>query len=221
MRGRDGAREVDARPEQAEPAHLLVVAVEQVEVELVEALGVAVLAVEELHGLHAGEVLGQVGVRAAGAQAHGAERVADAQAQVVERHEQQRHDRQRHEREAPVDDEHVDHQADDQADVGDQADDAVGHGGLDGLDVAGDAGDQAADRGAVEEPHVELLDLAEGVAAQVVDHVLADPRHGVGVAVAQAEVEHAQAQVDQHDVQQAREPLVDVERFQGAVSATM
>jgi hypothetical protein len=135
------------------------------------------------------EVLGEVGVRARYPQAHHAEGVADAAAQDVEREEQQRHDGERDQREAPVDREHVDGQADDEADVGDQAHDAVGHRRLDGLDVAGDARDEATDRRPVEEAEVEPLDLGEGVAAQVVDDVLADPGDQVGVAVAEREVQ--------------------------------
>src|SRR5690606_12902206 len=115
---------------------------EQVEVERVVAPRVACLAVEQLHGLHAAEVLGKVGVRLRRAQAHGAVGGALATPEEVEGEEQRRHDDKCYQCQLPVDGEHVDEQADQQPDVGDETNYSVGHHLLDGVDVRRYAGDE-------------------------------------------------------------------------------
>ncbi len=170
------------------PYEVLDVGVEQVQVDLIEAPGVPGLAVKELHGLHAAQVLRQVGVRAACPEPHGPEGVADAPPQKVERNVQKGHDQQRHERQPPVDHEHIDRQADEQPDVGDDADDALDDRLLDRLDVARHARDQPPDGGAVEVAEVQALHLAENLAPDVEDDPLPEPVDQIGVAEPEPEI---------------------------------
>ena len=65
--------------------------------------------------------------------------------------------------------------------VVDDGQDAAGEHLVDGVDVGGEAGDQAADGVRVEEADVHALHVAEDVAAQIEHDLLAGPLHQVGL----------------------------------------
>ena len=65
--------------------------------------------------------------------------------------------------------------------VVDDGEDAGGEHFVDGVDVGGEAGDEAADGVRVEEADVHALHVAEDLAAQVEHDLLAGPLHQVGL----------------------------------------
>ncbi len=66
-------------------------------------------------------------------------------------------------------------------DVFEDGEDAGGEHLVEGVDVGGEAGDEAADGVAVEEGDVHALQVAEDLAAQIEHDLLAGPLHEVGL----------------------------------------
>ncbi len=95
--------------------------------------------------------------------------------------EDERKDGEGEQRQPPVDVEHDDGHDGEGEEVVDDGEDAGGEHLVDGVDVGGEAGDQAADGVGVEEADVHALHVAEDVAAQVEHDFLAGPLHQVGL----------------------------------------
>ena len=125
----------------------------------------ALLAVEELHDAHAGDVLLREGVDLGGGGALAAVAVADVVAEELGGVEDGGDDGEREQGERPA---HPEHDGDDEGereDVFEDGEDAGGEHFVEGVDVGGDAGDEAADGVAVEEGDVHALDVAEDLAS--------------------------------------------------------
>ena len=73
--------------------------------------------------------------------------------------------------------------------------------------VAGDAGDQTADRILVEERDVQALQMAKDLAAQIEHHLLPAPLHDVGLGELEQETEQQQANVHARDLGDAGERI--------------
>ena len=79
----------------------------------------------------------------------------------------------------PLDGEHDNGHDGEHEEVVDDGQDAVGEHVVDGVNVGGEAGDQAADGVDVKEADVHALHVAEDVAAQIEHDLLAGPLHEV------------------------------------------
>ena len=89
--------------------------------------------------------------------------------------------RERQQRQPPVDAEHHDAHDGQGEEVVHDGQDAAGEHFIDGIHVGREPRNQAPHRMGVEEAHVQLLHVAEDVAAQVEHDLLPDPLHQIGL----------------------------------------
>ena len=141
----------------------------------------ALFAVEKLDDGHAADVFLGEAVDAGDGGADAAVAFADAVAEQARDEQDERQDGEGQQREPPVDAEHHDGHDGEREEVVDDGEDAAGEHFIDGVDVGGDAGDQAAHGVGVEEADVHALHVAEDVAAQVEHDLLSGPLHQVGL----------------------------------------
>ena len=117
-------------------------------------------------------MLGKEGVQRGHA---GLDHLVAPAAQAAEDKGQRRHHRHHHQgqqRHLHVQHQHHDDQADNLDDIAEQADNDVGVQVVDGLGVIGDAGDDAAHGGRVEETHRQAVDMLHQLHAQGIDDLL-------------------------------------------------
>ncbi len=138
-------------------------------------------AVEELDDAHAGDVLLHVGVDVGDGGADAAVGVADVAAEDAGDVEDGGNDGEGEEGERPAHAEHDEDDEEEDEDVFKDGKDAGGEHLVDGVDVGGDAGDEAADGVAVEEGGLHALDVGKDFAAHVEHDFLAGPLHEVGL----------------------------------------
>src|SRR5665213_262571 len=164
----------------------------------------ALLAVEELHDGHAGDVLLGGGVDLCGGRALAAIAVADVVAEELGVVKKRRDDRQRKDRQRPA---HPQHDADDPGQRKHILEDGEHAGGehvVQRVDVGCHARHQPADRVAVEERNVHRLDVAEDLRTEVEHDLLAGPLHDVGLQELEEEGERERAEVQQANFGDAR-----------------
>ena len=146
-------------------------------VEALELLRFLLLAVEELHGGHAGDVLLQEGVDGGDAGPHLAIRDPRAAAEPDRHDDDERRDREQHQRQAPVHpEEHAD-DADQHEDVAEDGDESGREHLVERVDVGGHAGHEPAHGIPVEVLDVEPLQMPEDLFAEVVHDVLPHQIH--------------------------------------------
>jgi len=156
--------------------------------------------VEELHDAHAGDVLLREGVDLGGGNALAAVAVADVVAEELGGVEDCGDDREREQCERPA---HGEHDGDDEGEsehVFKDGEDAGGEHLVEGVDVGGDAGDEAADGVAVEEGDGHALDVAEDLAAEIEHDLLAGPLHEVGLNELEAKAEGERAEEEKAEL---------------------
>ncbi len=156
-------------------------------------------AIEELHDAHAGNVFLQVGVDAGDGGANAAVGVAHVFAEEIGDDEDERQNGERVEGELVIDREEPTGEDGEEKEVVDHRHDAGGEEIVEGIDVGGDAGDQSADRIAVEVGHRQALDVAEDRRAHVVHRLLADALHDANLDVLGEEVEDQHAEENDAD----------------------
>ena len=163
------------------------------------------LAVEELHHLHPGDVLLEIRVDASDAHAHGSERLPNLQTEHDRRDRENRHDEERHQGEAGVDEEQRHGEAQHLEQIGDERDDACREHLVHVLDVVGGARDEAPDRVAVEEAEMQRLDVGEDGAPQVAHRGLPGSRHHQRVDVRERGVHGHRREVERGEPEQRRQ----------------
>ena len=146
-----------------------------------EVLVGALLAIEELHHAHAADVFLREAVDAGDGGADSAVAFAHAVAEHARDQQDERENRESEQRQPPLDLEHHDGHEGEREEVVDDGENAAGEHFVDGVDVGGDAGDEAAYGVGIEEADVHALHVAEDVAAQVEHDLLAGPLHQVGL----------------------------------------
>ena len=114
---------------------------------------------------------------------------------------------ERDQRQLPVHAQHDGQDAGEDEDVFENRHHARGKHFVEGVDVGGDAGDQAADRILVEKRNMQALQMAENLAAQIEHYFLAGPLHVVGLQILEQEAEDEQANIDPCDLRDASERL--------------
>ena len=122
------------------------------------------LAIEQLHYAHAGNVFLEERVDARDRGANAAVGVAHELAEEIGDHEDEGQHGEGIEREAMVDGKEPRGHDGEEEEIVDHGDDAGGEEIVQGVDVGGDAGDQAADGVAVEVAHGQALDVGEDLA---------------------------------------------------------
>ena len=172
-------------------------------VDLLEALVGLLLAVEQLQHDDAGDVFLQVGVDLGDGDANAAVAVADLAAEDRGGVEDERQHGEGDQRQPPAHVQHDDENAQQDEDVFEDRDHAGGEHFVQRVHVAGDAGDQAADRVLVEEGDVQALQVAEDLAAQIEHHLLSGPLHDVGLGELEQEAEQQNADVDAGNLRDA------------------
>ena len=163
------------------------------------------LAVEELQHDHAADVLLQVGIDAGDGGADAAVGVTHLVAENFRRVDDQREHGEGDQRQLPV---HAEHDAEDSGeheDVFEDRDYAGGEHFVQGVDVGGDAGDQASDGIFVVERDVHALQVPENLAAQVEHDFLPGPLHVIGLQKFEQKGEEQQADVDGGNLRDAGE----------------
>ncbi len=158
-------------------------------------------AIEELHDAHAGNVFLKIGIDAGNGGTYAAVGVADEQAEEIGDDEDEGEDGEGVEGEAMVDGKKPAGEDREEEEVVDHGDDAGGEKIVEGVDVGGNAGDQAADRVAVEVRHGQTLNVAEDRGAHVVHGLLADALHDADLDVLGEEVEDEDAEENDADDQ--------------------
>ena len=159
----------------------------------------AALAVEELDDRHSGDVLLGEGVDAGGGGALAAVAVADLGAEDAGDEENGGNDGESKQGERPA---LIDHDGDDEGEGEDVFEDGEHAGGehlVEGVDVGGEPGDQAANGVLVVKGRRHALQVAEDLAAQVEHDLLAGPLHQVGLQQFEQEGEEQAAEVDGGD----------------------
>ena len=164
--------------------------------------GAARFTPEGLHRLDPLHLLGQVRVQVRDVTLDGGEGLSRVATDHLYRDAQGRQRHERHQRQAPVQVQHRRQDPDQQQHVGDG-----GHGTgrkhlADGVHVVGDAGEYAADGGAVVVADASLLRVQEHGAAQVGHGALSGELHRVDLPKPRDELEHHHAGESRHDVPQ-------------------
>ncbi len=126
---------------------------------------------------------------------------------------------ERDQRQAPVHLQHDEQNADEHEHVFKDRHHAGGEHFVERVHVGGDAGDQTADRVAVEEADVHALQVAKDLAAQVKHDLLPGPLHEVGLQEFQEESKNQQADVHAADLRDADQRLRAQEAVEKAVAA--
>ena len=144
-------------------------------------------AVEELHDAHAGNVFLEIGVDAGDGGTYAAIGVAYEHAEEIGDDKDEGEDGECVEGEAMVDGKKPAGEDREEEEIVDHGDDAGGEEVVEGVDVGGDAGDQAADGVAVEVGHRQPLDVTENRGAHVVHGLLADALHDANLDVLREE----------------------------------
>ena len=132
--------------------------------------------------------------------AHAAVALAHAVAEEAGDEEDDRQDGEGEQRQPPAHAQHDDDDEGEDEEVFEDGEDAGGEHLVEGVDVGGDAGDQAADGVAVEEGDVHALQVAEDLAAQVEHDLLAGPLHQVGLDELEHVGEAESAEVDEGEL---------------------
>ncbi len=140
-----------------------------------------VLAVEQLHGAHARDVLLQHRVDARDPDAHLAVERAHVRPEPLRDNGQQRQHGEAHQREPPVHQQQGDDDACERQHVAEHRDNAGGEEIVERVDVGSHACHEAADGIAVVVAEVELLQMAVNLAAQVEHDLLPDLLQRVGL----------------------------------------
>ncbi len=197
--GDDGgdAEELDGGIEESEGQDGVLIRFHVDAVELGELVTRFALAIKELHDAHPADVLLQERVDAGDGGADAAVGVAHPVAEDPRRQKDEGHHRKRRQRQPPV---HLHHDEDEhqqQEGVVDHRRDTRGEQIVEGVDVGGDAGDQAADRAVVVKTHGQALQALEDFLAQVVHGVLADPLHHAHLQVLEEKSARQRGQVQQ------------------------
>src|SRR6266567_330325 len=161
-------------------------------------------AVEELHDAHAGDVFLKESVDAGNGGADAAIGIANEFAKNHGDDEDAGKDSEGGERKAGVDFEEQAGHDDEEKEVVDHGDDAGSEKIVEGVDIRGDAGDQAADGIAVEIAHRQALHVAEDFAAHVVHGLLADALHDANLDVLGEEVERQNGKKEHSEPADAR-----------------
>ena len=161
------------------------------------------LAIEELQHHHAADVLRQVGVDAGDGDADAAIGIANLVAENLGGDHDERQHGKSDQRQLPVHAQHHAENAEEHEEVFEDGDHAGGEHFVQGVNVGGDARDQAADGILVEEGNVQPLQMAENLAAEIEHHFLAGPLHEVGLQELEQETEDQQADIDGRDLRDA------------------
>ncbi len=161
------------------------------------------LAIEELQHHHAADVLLQVGVDAGDGDANAAIGVAHLVAKNLGRPDDEGQHGKGDQRQLPVHAQHHAEDAGEHEDIFEDGDHAGSEHFIQGVDVGGDARDQAANGVLVEEGYVQALQMAEDLAAKVEHHLLASPLHEIGLQEFEQETENEQSDVNGSDLRDA------------------
>jgi hypothetical protein len=156
-------------------------------------------AIEELHDAHAGDVFLKVGVDAGNSGADAAVGVANVFAEEKGDDEDEGKHGECVEREATIYGKEPAGEDGEKEEIVDHGHDAGGEEIVEGIDVGGDARNQAADRIAIEVGHRQPLDMAEDRGAHVVHRLLADALHDANLDILREEVEEQHAEENDAD----------------------
>jgi hypothetical protein len=129
----------------------------------------------------------------------------DQPRKVLGREPEQRHHDERHERELPRQDEERTGEEDDPRQGGEALAHAREDEALDGLHVAGEAGDQVAEAALAEGVERQPVQVTEEARAQAHEEALAHPRGEVVVAEARGAAQEREAEVGKGERKQRRE----------------
>ncbi len=173
-RRREGGQKVHRGPEQREHVHFAQVGLHEFQVLALELAGGGGFAREQLHHVHAGKALGDVGVHRAGPLPLPPEGVAGALAGDVRHQVHRRQGGQDRQRQAPVQREQDSQRADHHRKVLDEGGQHVGEELVDRFHVAGHARDQAPHRLPRKEGQRPSRRMPEQLHAQVLHHAQAD-----------------------------------------------
>src|SRR5205823_6673064 len=166
------------------------------------------LPVEELYDAHAGDIFLEERVDPRDGGADAAVRVTHIFAENQRDHQDARQDGESVEREARINLEKQPGHDCKEEEIVDHGDHAGSEEVVQGVDVGGDASDQAADGVAVEVAHGQTLQMGENFAAHVVHGFLADMLHDADLDVLGEEIEREHAQVNQTQPEDADPGLV-------------
>ena len=165
------------------------------------------LGARELHRRDPGDVLLQVRVDRRQTAAHLAVDRAGAGAEPRRQQHHQRQHGERHQRQPPVESEQHAGDAAEQGEVGEDVDQPGGEDLVERLDVAGQPGDHAPGRGAVEPRQVEPLQVGEQLGAQVAHHELPGHHHRPALGRQQQRPEQQGDEVERRQRHQPGGPL--------------
>ena len=171
----------------------------------------ALLAVEELHHRHAGDVLLGEGVDFGGGRALAAVALAHLAAEDAGDEEDCGNDEEGEQGERPAHAHHDDDGEAEHEDVVEDGQDAGGEHLVEGVDIGGDAGDETADGILVVEGGGHALEVAEDLATHVEHDLLAGPLHEVGLEEFEEEGEKERGEVeagDERDAADGRDGVV-------------
>ena len=177
-------------------------------VDAAEPLEVPALAVEDLHRAHAAQVLVEVGVEPRQLRADVAERPAHPDAEGERHHRDQRQHRERHRHQLEVDARHGDQDAEQREQVAEDGHHAGGEQLVEHVHVAGDAGEQAPHRMAVEEGDRQALQVPEQPHPEIHHDALADVLHELRLQVAEPEAHQQHREVEHRDAVEVAQVVV-------------
>ena len=186
---RGDVEHVDHRAEDAEDQHSALPCLSQLGGLPLEVPHLAVLAVEALDDLDAGQILGEIGVQRGRGVHHAA---VDLAGELAENHREENdegRETEDHQRQRVVQNKHRSHHADDDHRVFQQRDQHVGKQEGDRVRIVGDAGDQLAHRDLVELLVRQGLNVGEDVHADLRQDLLPDllQQHRLGVGADQGD----------------------------------
>ena len=167
----------------------------------------AALAIEELEHRHATDVFLQVRVNPGDSGADAAVGISHLDAENLRGVGDERKHSKGDERQLPIHCRHNENNSDQHKDVFENRNNARGEHLVEGVDVGGDARDQAADRILVVEADVHVLQVAEDLAAKVEHDFLSDPLHEIGLGELQNKAERDDAGVNSRKLCDAGERL--------------
>ena len=193
---------VDHGAENAEDVHAVALGLGQAVAAGEEILVLFVLPVEDLGDLHAGEVLGQVGIQVRGGIVDGAVDHSGEPAEDHRKDHQEGHEAQHHQGQGVVQHQHGAQHADDHHGIFAQGHQNVGEHVGDAVGIVGDTGHQLAHRDVVELLVGELLDVGEDVLADLRQDLLAHPLEDHGLDVGAYDADDEDACVGGHHGQQ-------------------
>ena len=171
----------------------------KIAVDIVETIESAFFLDEELDHLHAGDVLLNVGIKARQLETDLAVYVPYPGAEEKGRPDEQRHDHEGDQGQLPVIVQEGADNEDQHENIADNRHHARGKHLVEDIDVAGNAGHQAADGVLVEETHAQFLEMPENLHADVVLDLLSQPLGDIVLRIIGEEAEEDYTQEYQGD----------------------